>query len=82
MADHPNLPGMQRQEGAAAGGGLGRVQTACDRCTFGVMDAGNPHLHGLCECACHATEQSDWPDDDHAEGLRRRCSNPHCGGTW
>jgi hypothetical protein len=29
------------------------IQTACDRCTLGVMDADNPHLHGLCECECH-----------------------------
>lgn len=29
------------------------VQKACDRCTQGVMDADNPHLHGLCRCPCH-----------------------------
>lgn len=29
-------------------------QTACDRCTQGVMDYGNDHLHGRCRCSCHA----------------------------
>lgn len=29
------------------------VQLACDRCTQGVMDATNPHLHGTCPCPCH-----------------------------
>jgi hypothetical protein len=29
------------------------VQKACDRCTQGVMDVDNPHLHGLCSCPCH-----------------------------
>ncbi|MGE0155312.1 MAG: hypothetical protein AB7R90_22045 [Reyranellaceae bacterium] len=29
------------------------VQRACDRCTLGVMDADNPHLHGRCACPCH-----------------------------
>lgn len=27
---------------------MSKVQTACDRCTQGVMDADNPHLRGLC----------------------------------
>jgi hypothetical protein len=32
------------------------VQTACDRCTQGVMDSTNPHLYGTCGCACHESE--------------------------
>jgi hypothetical protein len=26
---------------------------ACDRCTQGVMDEGNDHMHGRCACPCH-----------------------------
>lgn len=29
------------------------IQVACDRCTQGVMDATNHHLHGRCRCPCH-----------------------------
>lgn len=27
---------------------------ACDRCSQGVMDAGNSHTWGGCDCQCHA----------------------------
>ena len=37
-----------------------RVQTpACDRCTRGVMDMGNPHLWGECDCPCHGRPDYD-----------------------
>lgn len=29
------------------------IQMACDRCSQGVMDSDNPHLHGICQCNCH-----------------------------
>lgn len=35
---------------------IGAPQVACDRCTQGVMDQGNPHLHGRCPCPCHASK--------------------------
>jgi hypothetical protein len=35
-----------------------KVQRACDRCTQGVMDAGNPHLLGGCSCPCHSAASS------------------------
>ena len=35
-------------------------QIACDRCTQGVMDAGNPHLFGACRCACHPKPAIGW----------------------
>jgi hypothetical protein len=33
------------------------VQVACDRCTQGVMDEGNDHMHNRCKCACHAAAE-------------------------
>jgi hypothetical protein len=29
------------------------VQIACQKCSVGVMDQTNPHLHGTCTCKCH-----------------------------
>lgn len=35
------------------------VQVACDRCTNGVLDQDNPHLHGRCSCECHRQRESE-----------------------
>lgn len=32
---------------------MSEIQIACDACTVGVMDEGNPHLRGRCACPCH-----------------------------
>lgn len=53
-----------------------KVQTACDRCTQGVMDQDNPHLHGLCKCPCH----SGIDPRVHEEIQRRRPVNDD--DTW
>lgn len=29
------------------------TQKPCDKCTQGVMDQGNAHLHDRCTCPCH-----------------------------
>ena len=36
------------------------VQTACDNCSLGVMDADNAHLRGACTCSCHPRPPFDW----------------------
>jgi protein gp37 len=36
------------------------LQKACDRCTQGVMDSENDHLHGRCRCECHGDHRLDW----------------------
>lgn len=33
-------------------------QTACDRCSAGVMDSENPHMWGDCGCECHKVSGS------------------------
>jgi hypothetical protein len=45
------------------------VQTACDRCSQGVMDAGNDHLHGRCKCSCHSGEARPTPVEPEARPL-------------
>lgn len=37
---------------------LSVIQIACDKCTVGVMDQSNPHLHGKCNCECHSNYSS------------------------
>ena len=32
---------------------------ACDRCSEGVMDAGNVHTYGGCDCECHDSNPSE-----------------------
>ena len=59
-----------------------RVQTACARCSVGVMDNDNPHVWGECECSCHGRcDVCDGPLDDayrtDEDGSFRACSR--CG---
>ena len=65
-------------------------QTACDRCTQGVMDAGhlrwpgNDHLYGRCTCDCHQMETSANPAA-LAEGRRpeqHALQNENPGERW
>lgn len=44
---------MSSQSGAGRLEREGRIQTACDHCTQGVMDSTNPHMWGACNCRCH-----------------------------
>jgi hypothetical protein len=53
--------------------GVSVIQTACDRCTQGVMDCTNPHLLGVCRCECHG------PFCDHCGG---DCEEPHTDCDW
>ena len=50
--DEVRRPGAAQPAGAVEARGP-VAQTACDRCTLGVMDANNPHLCGACDCECH-----------------------------
>lgn len=38
------------------------IQTACDRCTQGVMDTRNPHSNGSCPCLCHERMSAEHAD--------------------
>ena len=55
---------------------------ACDDCTVGVMDAGNPHLWGECDCPCH-TENRRYgpgnPDWEHDAARLERASEDGAG---
>jgi protein gp37 len=56
------------------------VQTACDWCTQGVMDLGNDHLHGRCQCACDPPHGLDWVIMGGESGPGARPMRPEWAG--
>jgi protein gp37 len=52
------------------------VQTACDKCTQGVMDATNDHLHGRCRHRCHPRHRIGWVIVGGESGPKARPMHP------